>query len=171
MACRFLPLIHVGGQLELSQQGGRALVRWRAPANAMVHSGYVELLFGVAVEGIRRETGRSVTPRRTWFCHPPPDDLTLHRRVLGDNVCFDMPEALFELDSATAHMRLLRANAATRASAAAAAEDAMQRLGASPDNEQNAEPNAKQNAAPEPPQRRDAVELGAHRLTALRSGS
>jgi hypothetical protein len=130
MACRFLPLIHVGGRLEHARVGDDSLVQWRDPPGGGVHPGYVELLFAVSLEGIRRETGCAVWPRRVWFTHPAPDDLTLYRKLFGDAVSFAMPQALFELDAAACGLPLLRANATARACAAEAAEDAMQQLGA-----------------------------------------
>lgn len=125
LACQFLPLIHRGGHLEHLRERDGSVVRWKPRPEMTIHPGYVELLFTVAMLGMRRETGCAVVPRRVWFAHSAPLDLELHHAELGEGVRFGMPEDAFELALPDATLPLCRANAAAHRSATEAAREAL----------------------------------------------
>jgi hypothetical protein len=123
--CRFFPLVHDGGRLthEIAENGTHAL-RWRPPAGYDVHHGYVELTFGVALRGLRRETGKELlAPTVVWFTHPAPADTSLHAQVLCEAVRFEMPYDQMVFDDHTAALPLTRKNTAVHAAATEIATD------------------------------------------------
>jgi hypothetical protein len=121
--CLFFPLLHDGGHLCYEAlAGGRAALRWDPPQSYVVHHGYVELTFAVALLGIRRETARpDARPDEVWFRHEAPDDLSLHTRVLGVEPRFGMPEDHVIFGASMAAMRPTRANATLHRAATDAA--------------------------------------------------
>jgi hypothetical protein len=123
--CRFFPLLHSGARLteEVAADGSHALRWWPIPTFE-VHHGYVELAFGVALRGIRRETGdEAVTPREVWFRHAGPAGSKLHAQVLGGSVRFGMPHDCMVLDADAVALRLKRHNGEIHAAAADVAAD------------------------------------------------
>jgi hypothetical protein len=120
--CRFFPLLHDGGHLSYEAlPAGRAALRWHPPQSYVVHHGYVELTFAIALLGIRRETARpDAIPDEIWFRHQAPDDRALHARVLGIEPRFSMPEDHVIFGATMASLRMMRANAAVHRAAAAA---------------------------------------------------
>jgi hypothetical protein len=123
LGCHFFPLLHDGGRLRYEPlSGGRAALRWDPPQSYVVHQGYVELTFAVALLGIRRETTRpDAIPDEVWFRHEAPDDLVLHTRVLGIEPRFGKPEDHVIFGPDMAALRLRRDNAAVHRAAAEAA--------------------------------------------------
>jgi hypothetical protein len=120
--CIFFPLLHDGGHLSYEAlPGGRAALRWNPPQSYVVHYGYVELTFAIALLGIRRETARpDATPDEIWFRHAAPDDRAVHARVLGLEPRFGMPEDHIVFGAAMASLRMTRENAAVHRAAAEA---------------------------------------------------
>jgi AraC-type transcriptional regulator len=118
--CLFFPLLHDGGHLcyDPLADGGAAL-RWEPPQSYAVHHGYVELTFAVTLLGIRRETGcPDALPEEIWFRHDAPDDLSFHRRVLGVEPRFGMPEDHVIFGASMAALRPMRADDALHRAAA-----------------------------------------------------
>jgi len=122
LGCHFFPLLHDGGHLYYEPlMGRRAALRWDPPQSYLVHHGYVELTFAVALLGIRRETARpDAVPDEVWFRHEAPDDRALHTRVLGVEPRFGMPEDHVIFGAAMAALHLTRDNAAVHRAAAEA---------------------------------------------------
>jgi hypothetical protein len=110
--CEFFPLLHDGGHLVYELlAGGRVALRWDPPQSYGVHHGYVELNFGVALVGIRRETAREAcAAAEVWFRHAAPDDCALHTRVLGVEPRFGMPQDHVIFGAEVAGLPLIRAN-------------------------------------------------------------
>jgi hypothetical protein len=120
--CRFFGLLHSGGHVayEPHASGGGTL-RWDPPHSYTVHHGYVELMFAVAMVGIRRETARpDAAPDEVWFRHRAPDDCALHARVLGVQPRFEMPEDHVVFGTELVALHLTRENAAVHRAAAEA---------------------------------------------------
>jgi hypothetical protein len=124
VGCRFFPLLHDGGHLCYEPlAGGRAALRWDPPQSYVVHHGYVELTFAIALLGIRRETGQpDAMPDEVWFRHEDPDDRALHTRVLGLEPHFGMAEDHIIFGAAMAALHLTRENAEVHRAAADAGE-------------------------------------------------
>jgi hypothetical protein len=121
------PLIHVGGRLQHGRTRGESVVRYAdAPGNRM-HPGYVELLFAVGLQSIRRETGKRVMPLRVTFSHVDRPT-TLHAEVFGPDVQFGMRTNSLALGREDAGLPLLRADPATLARATRVADDLSQQL-------------------------------------------
>ena len=117
--CLFFPLLHDGGHLHCERLAhGRIALCWNPPQSYPVHHGYVELTFAVALVGIRRETGASAaSAEEVWFTHPAPDDLELHRRVLGVEPRFGMSQDRAIFGAEVTALRLTRENAAVHSAA------------------------------------------------------
>ncbi|HMI92138.1 MAG TPA: AraC family transcriptional regulator ligand-binding domain-containing protein [Polyangiales bacterium] len=124
-ACEVFPLLHRGSQLVHEMLPDRAIMRWQCPPELVVHPAYVELVFAIVVQGIRRETGHADTEAAaTWFEHDGPPTPTEHERVLGP-VRFAAPETRLELSAATLALPLLRASASAHQSAVSVANEAL----------------------------------------------
>jgi hypothetical protein len=120
IGCRFFPLLHHGGHVfDEPLSGGRVAMRWEPPQSYPVHHGYVELMYAVALLGIRRETARpDATPDELWFRHDAPDDCALHARVLGVEPRFGMPEDRMVFGAELAALPLTRQNGEVHRAAA-----------------------------------------------------
>jgi hypothetical protein len=126
--CRFFPLLHNGGQLlHEPADAGAQRVRWLPPSGYEVHRGCIELTFAVMILGMRRETGRpSITPSEVCFSHAAPTDMTLHQRILGQNISFGTKETYLLFDKRVASLPLTRKNSEVHAAAIRSAADAIE---------------------------------------------
>lgn len=124
-ACEVFPLLHRGSQLVHEPEPDRAIIRWECQPELVVHPAYIELVFAVCVQGIRRETGREdAYAAATWFQHDGPQPAPEHERMLGE-VRFAAPETRFELVAETLDLPLLRASASAHSSAVSVANEAL----------------------------------------------
>jgi hypothetical protein len=124
-ACEVFPLLHRGSQLVHEAFAGGTIVRWQCPPELVVHRGYVELVFALCVQGIRRETGQAdVQAAAMWFQHDGPASSHEHQRMFGP-VRFGAPETRLELAAATLALPLLRASASAHSSAVSVANEAL----------------------------------------------
>ena len=125
-SCEVFPLLHRGSCLVPESMPGRTIVRWQRTPGLDVHPGYIELVFAVCVQGIRRETGRErAQAAATWFEHTGPEETSEHARVLGP-VRFGAPETRLELSAETLSLPMLRASASAHSSAVTVATEALQ---------------------------------------------
>jgi hypothetical protein len=124
-ACEVFPLLHRGSQLVHELLPDRAVMRWQCQPGLVVHPAYIELVFAILVQGIRRETGQADTQAAAaWFQHEGPPDRSEHERLLGP-VRFAAPETRLELSGATLALPLLRASASAHSSAISVANEAL----------------------------------------------
>lgn len=124
-ACEVFPLLHRGSQLVHEPLSDRAVIRWHCPPELVVHPAYVELVFAVCLQGIRRETGvEDAHAAAIWFQHDGPQPARAHERMLGP-VRFGAPETRFELAAETLDLPLLRASASAHSSAVNVANEAL----------------------------------------------
>jgi len=129
-ACEVFPLLHRGSQLVHELLADRAIIRWQCPPDLVVHPAYIELVFAICVQGIRRETGHDdEQAAATWFQHDGPSSAAEHQRVLGP-VRFGAPETRLELSAATLALPLLRASASAHSSAISVANEALRGVSA-----------------------------------------
>jgi hypothetical protein len=125
-SCEVFPLLHRGSSLTCEELSGRGIVRWQRAPGLEIHPAYVELVFAVSMQGIRRETGfERVQAAVTWFEHAGPEQPGEHLRMLGP-VRFGAPETRFELSAETLSLPLLRASASAHSSAVTVASEALQ---------------------------------------------
>jgi hypothetical protein len=129
--CIFFPLLHDGGHLHYEPLAdGRVALRWEPPQSYVVHYGYIELTFAIALLGIRRETAQpDANPDEVWFRHAGPEGpehRALHARVLGVQPRFGMPEDHVIFGAAMAALRLTRENAAVHRAASEAGAAALE---------------------------------------------
>ena len=124
-ACEVFPLLHRGSQLLHEALPDRSIVRWHCPPELVVHPLYIELVFAICVQGLRRETGQEGAHAAvTWFQHDGPISTAEHERVLGP-VRFRAPETRLELSADTLDLPMLRASPSAHSSAVRVANDAL----------------------------------------------
>jgi Arabinose-binding domain of AraC transcription regulator, N-term len=129
--CEVLPLVHRSGRLSCEVLPDRAFVHWRCSPEIELHPAYVELMFAVLIQGVRRETGCSeIHYASVWFEHAAPLDPSAHQQMLGP-VRFAMPETRVELSQETLQLRLLRASATAHSSALQVVDEAIRETEAS----------------------------------------
>jgi hypothetical protein len=124
-ACEVFPLLHRGSQLVQEALPDRSIIRWQCSPELVVHPLYIELVFAICVQGIRRETGvDGARAAATWFQHGGPMPAREHERVLGP-VRFNAPETRFELAAEVLDLPLLRSSASAHSSAVSVATEAL----------------------------------------------
>jgi hypothetical protein len=125
MTCRYFPLVH--DDVRLTHQvlpDGANCVTFVSPSDYVVHHGYVELIFGVIVLGMRRETERAnASPIEVWFAHPAPESSTPFEALFESRVRFEMPENHLVIDAQTSALPMHRKNSDVHAAAVRAATD------------------------------------------------
>ena len=125
LTCQYFPLVQDDARLvHQIRADGTQSCRFVLPTDFVLHHGYVELIFGVIVLGMRRETEvKDASPIEVWFEHSAPEDRTTFDEVFRSHVRLDMPENHLLLDRETAALALSRKNSAVHAAAVRAAAD------------------------------------------------
>ncbi|MDD9933344.1 MAG: AraC family transcriptional regulator ligand-binding domain-containing protein [Myxococcales bacterium] len=122
------PLLHFGGRIQHGRTRNESLVRYADLPGTHMHPAYVELLFAVGLEAIRRETGQRLQALRVTFTHPCMGPSRLYGKLLGPDVRFGMRTNSLVLSVEVANLPLLRANADVLAQATRIAGDSLPSL-------------------------------------------